>query len=932
MPTATATHTTTQPPLPDLDVLDSLVTTDPNNVIQVLPDVLAILESRVLRNPKTALDVWNGLKALIKDEEEDSETLSRDINALAISSNTSDKVIIATKSDEPPYCTPIPKTWQNMHNETWSDEYYHLNNREDPNVLAYIEQENTYSTSQMTHTLPLQKLLYKEFVSRMDTSQLSPSVTTADGWMFFTRHVPGLEYKQHVRVSPDGEEDVILDENVLVDSDLFQNASCFNVGFLRYSPDYQMVAYGVDVNGNERYQVHFLNLNTKQPLPDTITDAYEDFEWSASGKMVYYTIVDDCERACRLMCHKLGTPVSSDRVLYDETDESFFLKLRRTCSGKYMILTTYAQVTTEVRYWHTDDDTDLGTLLFPRRDNISCAIEDHEDWFYVLTNEDSKNNWIYRVRIPEKNSTFDWEAVLAARETVIEHRDFVLIEDFQVRKNHLIVFERSHCLQNVRIVDIHSPGFNSYHYISFPEPIYSLWPGTLNEEIANLLKSTLYDSSTLRFTYTSFITPRQVVDYHFETRTLQVVHQETVGAGLFPYDPTLYVQKRLFATGIDGTTIPISIVYRKDLRQVNSGAGNPCLLHSYGAYGSPTNAIFSHARLSLLDRGFVYAVAHVRGGAEMGNAWYEEGKLGKKPNTFLDFISCAEYLCKEGFTTPSQLAIYGRSAGGLLIGASITMRPDLFQAALMEVPFVDVINTMFDPTIPWTAFEYEEWGNPADKAIYDVMKSYCPYTQLKNLTSTFGNDTFPNILVVGGMNDPRVAFWEPLKFVARIRHLQRAHTSASIPSSSRRKILLQVADVGHGGSSGQYSYLEEIAFEYAFIIDRLAAPLRPILPPGVQPSLGSYLYSTFMAASSSAGQQLAIDEAEQEENADVLSPISEITGLESPVGSDRSGKKSASTRGKKTKRDNATEEREYRGAKKGDRGPNKLYQWLSNFF
>lgn len=433
---------------------------------------------------------------------------------------------------------------------------------------------------------------------------------------------------------------------------------------------------------------------------------YEDFAFGNDNKHVYYTLLDDCERAYQVKRHRLGADVATDEVLHHEEDEMFFVTLSKSCNGKFIFVKLAAQITSETRYISADDPNDTPHLLLPRRDNIQYSCEHHEGYFYVLTNDGAKNNYIFRTPVPPPNSAeHSAEFVQENQEIVIEHRDFVLIEDFHIRQHHLIVVERSNCLQNIRIVDLREDGFSTYHYVGFSEVVYAIWPGSVREEEANLINAVQYDTEIFRFTYTSFIQPKQVIDYNMDTREMTTVHEETV-AGPIPYDPSLYSSKRLYATGVDGTVIPVSIVFRRDLLGMNMTPAqhNPVLLHAYGAYGSFTNLIFSASRLSLLDRGFIYAAAHVRGGADMGNGWYEEGKLGKKPNTFHDFCAVAEYLVKEGYTVPDKMSIYGRSAGGLLIGSVINMRPDLFKAALTEVPFVDVINTMFDTSIPWTAF------------------------------------------------------------------------------------------------------------------------------------------------------------------------------------------------------------------------------------
>lgn len=475
-------------------------------------------------------------------------------------------------------------------------------------------------------------------------------------------------------------------------------------------------------------------------------------------------------------------------------------------------------------------------------------------------------------------------------------------------------------MKNIRIVNLDvGGGFDTFHYVPFPEGlVYSIFPGSVDEEVADLSHSTLFDTNCLRFTYTSFVQPKQVIDYNMDTRSRTVVHEERVFGPA--YDRTMYTQKRAWATGVDGTAIPMSIVFRKDLVKYTPGnwssantysapgtpvvgelsesqtaallQSNPLLLHGYGAYGYCVHPMFSSSRLSLLDRGFIYVVAHVRGGSDLGNGWYEEGKLAKKTNTFEDFISCAEYLIKEGYTTKDKLAIYGRSAGGLLIGAVVNMRPDLFKAVLTEVPFVDVINTMFDSSIPWTAFEFEEWGNPEQLNIYNIMKGYCPYSNV------IPGQIYPHMLIVAGMNDPRVAYFEPAKWTAKLRALGKWSTVRDKPKSrgasklgskevlsdvvvdaephasnaepeSDRVLMLKIQDAGHSGSSGQYSYLEDLAFEYAYLISSLNARFRPESSGGRAVSLSNVDYDVYWDELEAGDLEDVPEEGEDEYDEDV---------------------------------------------------------------
>lgn len=452
-----------------------------------------------------------------------------------------------------------------MHGEEWHDDYAWLNDKENPDVLSYIKQENDYSDKIMEHTKPLQKLLYKEFVSRLDESEETPKTMSLDGWTYYSKKIPGQEYEAHCRSNKDGEE-IYLDENEL-SNNLFGEANYFKFNFVKHSVDSNLVAFGVDSTGSERNTTLFMDMATKEILTDRIEGVYEDFEFSSDGKFCYYTLLDNGERTYQLKRHEIGTAVTTDEILYHEQDEMFYLQLTKSCNGQYIILKTSAQITSETHFLPANDNASKLRMLFPRKENIQYTCEAHSEHFYILTNEDSKNNWLFRVIIP-KIDHVNADTLLASRETVIEHRDFVLIEDFGLRKNHLIVFERSNCLQNVRVVDLRDAELTTYHYISFSESVYSLWPGAVKEEIADLTNSAQFDTEMLRFTYTSLLQPKQVIDYNMDTKEMCIIHEERVN-GVVAYDRSLYASKRLFATGVDGTSIPISIVYRRDLLGMN---------------------------------------------------------------------------------------------------------------------------------------------------------------------------------------------------------------------------------------------------------------------------------------------------------------------------------------------------------------------------
>ena len=736
-------------------------------------------------------------------------------------------------SIKPPKCPKLPSKITNLHGDTFLDNYDWLKEKSNDQVSNYIQSENDHFYQSTSTLEPLQTVLYQEFISRINEQEIYPLINLSDGYFYYTKKIISSDYLLHCRKlirNDDHEEneEIYLDENELFQMKQFKDFTYFKVGFMKLSNNFHILAYSIDLTGNEKYQVHFQNMITKEKLPNIIFDCYEDFEFSSNDQFVYYTILDDTCRSFACLRYDL---ISNDFVtLYKELDEMFYLTLSKSYDDQLLILNSSAQITSESSYLYSNSIITKFNLILPKTKNINYTVNHFNNFMYILTNENHGiNRWIYRISMDFLDSNQDllneinqlsynskeyldlysnyYIQLKKNRQVIINHRNFVSIEEFQILSNHLILFERSNCLQNIRIISLID--FNNYYYIQFPDDLYSIFPGTFYE-----LPEKFHDNTTinLRFTYTTLTKPKEIIDFNIISKSWKIIHQEEISNEFFNYDPNLYVSKRLYSLGKDGTTIPISICYRKDLLQPNTY----CLLHSYGAYGVSSDLIFSSYRLSLLDRGFIYAIVHCRGGSEMGNIWYEDGKLLKKENTFNDFISAAEYLIQENYTSPSKLCIYGRSAGGLLIGSVLSSRPELFNAALLQVPFLDVINTMFDSSIPWTAFEYEEWGNPNDLDTYKIMKNYCPYS---NITSSKA-DLYPNILITCGMNDPRVGYYEACKFVAKFRELIQ----------NDKLVLLKVDEVGHGGNSGLNNYLMDMAMEYAFFISCLNAPVNPIYP------------------------------------------------------------------------------------------------------
>eukprot|EP00455_Lapot_gusevi_P045978 TRINITY_DN596_c0_g1_i5.p1 TRINITY_DN596_c0_g1~~TRINITY_DN596_c0_g1_i5.p1 ORF type:complete len:750 (-),score=168.38 TRINITY_DN596_c0_g1_i5:8-2017(-) len=578
----------------------------------------------------------------------------------------------------------------------------------------------------------------------------------------------------------------------------------FHLGIISISPDHSMLVFGIDTYGNERFDLSVKNLDTGEFLPDKLMQISRDLEWSQDNSYFFYVVADESEREYRCMRHKIGTGVEEDVIMFEEERKEFAITIVTTCSKQYMLLTSSSQSTSITYYRPAHDPALPFSLLFPLQESVIFNIDhDGGQYFYVLTNQHGSNNCVVRFPTEFGHDASRWEVVVPVR-------DFVLIERFEMRARHLVLYERSAGMQNIRIINIDENGeLSSHYYVHFPEVIYALWPGgRLHEDAETVWPSTPFQSNSIRFTYTSLVQPKQVIEYNMDTRAKSIISVQKVPG----YRQEAYVQRRLFATSIDGTAVPISLVFRKDL--VSYDSPSYCILHAYGAYCSSLDPVFSAVRLSLLDRGFIFALAHVRGGAEMGSQWYEAGKLNNRCNTFHDFVACAEFLIKEGYTSQDKLAIYGRSAGGTLIGAVLNMRPDICKSALMVVPFVDVLNTMLDPELPNTIYEYDEWGNPEDATVYNLIKSYCPYTNISA-------QHYPNIFIRSGLNDSRVQYWESLKYVAKLR----------AQKTDKNHLWLSITDSGHGGQTGQYGNLEEHAIGFACLIFSLGAREDPVALP-----------------------------------------------------------------------------------------------------
>ena len=660
-----------------------------------------------------------------------------------------------------------------LHGDERLDDYFWLRDRDNPDVMAYLEAENVYTEIKMEHTRSLQDTLYQEMLSRIQEDDLSVPYREGE-FYYYTRTETGKAYPIHCRKlgSLDATEEILLDQNQLAEGHEY-----FQLGVFEISPNHQLLAYSVDTTGAERYTLFFLDLATRKLYPETIPDTYVAFEWGNDNQTVFYTQVDAAHRPDKLFRHQLGQSIENDQLVFHEPDDAYFLGISKTRSRAYLLLGLGSKVTSEVHYLDANNPTGEFRLFRPRRMGIEYDIEHHTDTFYIITNEDALNFKLMKAPIADP-SVEQWE-------TVIPHREDIFLMGVSAFADHLVIYDREAGLPKVRVRNLSN---HQEHTVSFPEPTYEV-SESVNPE---------FNTNTFRFAYTSLTTPFSIFDYNLDAQTRELKKETPVLGG---YDRTQYQSDRVQAIAPDGTAIPLSILYKVGTERTGK---NPLLLTGYGAYGYSYPDSFSSTRLSLLDRGVVLAIAHIRGGSELGRKWYEDGKFLHKQNTFSDFIACAEHLIQAGWTAPDRLAISGGSAGGLLIGAVINQRSDLFKAAIAQVPFVDVVTTILDTSLPLSATEWEEWGNPNDRQFYDYMKAYSPYDNVKP-------KDYPALLVTAGLNDPRVSYWEPAKWTAKLRTLK----------TDNQVLLLKThLGAGHGGASGRYDRLKEIAFEYAFLLDQ----------------------------------------------------------------------------------------------------------------
>ena len=685
----------------------------------------------------------------------------------------------------PPIARRSPTT-RRHHGDEVVDDYAWLRHRDDPEVRSYLEAENAYTEAAMAHTAALREVLFEEIKGRIQETDLSVPVRKGD-WWYYSRTEEGRQYAIHCRkpAGPRGElepaadaaEQVLLDENTEAG-----DAEYFAVGAFDTTPDAGLLAWSCDTSGDETYTMRFRDLTTGADLPDEIPGTYYGTAWAGDNATFFYVRPDAAMRPYQLWRHRLGTSVDDDVLVHTEDDERFYLGVGSTKDECFIVLGLGSKVTSEV--WVLDADDPIGAfrVVEPRCQDVEYSVEHWGDRFFIVTNADGAENF-------KLVSAPDATPARAHWSDVVGHRPDVKLSGFDVFAGHLVLFERAEGLRRIRVRPL-GDGAGEEHVIDQPEAV-STASGGSNPE---------FESTVLRYSYTSMVTPSTVFDYDMATRQRTLRKQQPVLGG---YDPDRYVTERLWATADDGTAVPISLVRRIDrLREVTA----PALLYGYGSYEASMDPTFSSARLSLLDRGFVFAIAHVRGGGEMGRRWYTEGKLLAKRSTFTDFLACARYLVEQGWTSPSRLAIRGGSAGGLLVGAVVNMAPELFGAVVAEVPFVDALNTILDPSLPLTVMEWEEWGNPLECAeVYHYMKGYAPYENVEA-------KDYPPMLVTAGLNDPRVSYWEPAKWVARLR---------ATKTDANRLLLKTEMGAGHMGPSGRYDAWRDEAFVYAFLLDTL---------------------------------------------------------------------------------------------------------------
>lgn len=682
---------------------------------------------------------------------------------------------------QPPVAERRP-TELEKHGDVRNDDWYWLRDREDPAVIELLNQENEFTAQIMRDTESLQTELFEEIKARIQETDLSVPVKK-DAWWYYYRTEESKQYGIHCR-KPDingiiggKESEVILfDENIAA-----EGAEFFSLGTFDIDPTHGRLAYSIDTDGSETFEMRIRNLETLEELDDIISDTYYGSAWSKDGAVLFYTRQDETKRPYQVWRHVIGDIADNDELIFQEDDERFFVGVGNSKTEDFIVISVGSSLTSETRFIRADNPLGEFTVIEPRVQGVEYHVSHHRgadgDTFYVLTNEDAPNFKLMKTPVANPGRA-NWTEVIA-------HRDDIKLDGVESFAKFLVLSERAE--GNARIAVLTLEG-GDYSVMEQDEPVYTASAGGNAE----------FDTTTLRFSYTSLVTPNTVYEQDLVTGERKILKQQPV---LGDFDPSLYTSERLWATASDGTKVPISIVYRND----RGRNGGPAVLYGYGSYEISIDPGFSSLRLSLLDRGFAFAIAHIRGGGDLGRLWYEDGKFLKKKNTFTDFIACGEHLISEGFTTSDSLIARGGSAGGLLMGAVTNLRPDLFAGIVAEVPFVDSLTTMLDPSLPLTVHEYEEWGSPEEPKFYEYMKSYAPYENVAKVE-------YPEMLVTAGLNDPRVSYWEPAKWVQRLREHNTGNST----------ILLKTEmGAGHMGPSGRYDAWKDEAFVYAWMLTKV---------------------------------------------------------------------------------------------------------------
>nr|WP_224482946.1 S9 family peptidase [Robertkochia sp. 3YJGBD-33] len=680
-----------------------------------------------------------------------------------------------SESDLRPPMADKKSTQLEKHGDIRYDEYYWLNQRENPEVIDYLERENHYYEQMNQHLQGFRESLFEEMKGRIKEDDQSVPYKY-NGYWYITRYREGEDYPVYLRKKEleDETEEVLFDCN-----ELAEGYEYFNLRGLNVSPDNNLIAFGTDTVGRRQYTIQIKDLRTGEIYPMEITNTTGTSTWANDNQTLFYTRKDDQTlRSDKIYRHIWGTAVEDDQVVYHEEDETFNAFVYKSKSQQYIIFGSGSTLTSEYSILDADRPMDKPRVFQERIRGLEYGISHYKDHFYVITNADKARNFkLMKTRVSTTGKEH-WEEVIG-------HRDDVLLEDIDIFRDFLVVSERRNGLNEIRVIRWSD---SSEYYIPFDNETYTAFTATNLD----------FDTQKLRYIYNSLTTPSSTIEFDMETKSKFILKEQEVLGGKF--NKSNYKEERLWAKATDGTMIPISLVYRKDT-QLSSET--PLLLYGYGSYGATLDPYFSSVRLSLLDRGFVYAIAHIRGGEYLGRKWYDEGKLLKKKNTFTDFIDCSKFLIERNYTGPEHLYAMGGSAGGLLMGAVMNMAPELYNGIVAQVPFVDVVTTMLDESIPLTTGEYDEWGNPNKKEYYDYIKSYSPYDNVAPLD-------YPNLLVTTGLHDSQVQYWEPAKWVARLRDVKKGYG---------KLFLYTNMEAGHGGASGRFKALREVAMEYAFLLD-----------------------------------------------------------------------------------------------------------------